>query len=301
MKKPLLIIVGGPTGSGKTDLSIKIAQHFGCSIISADSRQAFKELAIGSAAPSEKQLALVKHYFVGSHSVTEPFNAGIFESEALDLLDKLFKENPIQVVCGGSGMYIEALMNGMDKLPEADAEIRKALAEKLETSGIASLQNELKESDPDYHNTVDLNNPQRLLRALEVIRVTGRPYSELRSSGKAERPFDVKYIAIELPREELYQRINQRTLLMLDKGWIDETKALISNRHLNALQTVGYKELFEFIDGKISYEKTVELIQQNTRRYAKRQLTWLRGREGVEWISQNELKNENELIKRLIE
>ena len=299
LKRHLLIVVGGPTGSGKTDLSIRLAQQYGCSIISADSRQVFKELAIGSAAPNADQLASAKHYFIGSHSITEPFNAGIFESEALALLSELFLQNPVQVVCGGSGLYIHTLLNGMDQLPEADPEIRKALAAKLDISGITALQYELKEFDPEYYETVDLNNPQRLLRALEVIRATGKPYSQLRSSSKAARPFDVKYIAIDLPREELYRRINQRTLLMMDKGWLEEIKALVNYRELNALQTVGYKELFQFIDEKITLDRAVELIQQNTRRYAKRQLTWLRGREGIQWIGQHELKNEIELFKKL--
>ena len=286
-EKPLLIVIGGPTGSGKTDLSIRIAQKYGTSIISADSRQVFRELAIGSAAPDTAQLALAKHYFVGSHSVTEPFNAGIFEREALALLEKLFLENPVPIVSGGSGLYIDALLNGMDKLPEADPEIRKALSDKLAESGIRSLQEELEQTDVSYYRSVDLNNPQRLLRALEVIRLTGKPYSSFRTQETAKRGFTVRYFAIDIERPSLYERINQRTKQMLAKGWLEETRNLLPFRDLNALQTVGYKELFQFLDGLISYDKAVELIQQNTRRYAKKQLTWLKSRANVEWIKSN--------------
>lgn len=284
-QKPLLIVIAGPTGSGKTDFSAALAEKTGSSILSADSRQVFRELKIGSAAPGEELLKKIPHYFVGSLSVTESFNAGLFEQQALDLLqNRLFNENPVQIVCGGTGLYIEALIHGMDQLPESDTELRQQLAAQLAEEGIAALQQELKKVDPEYFAQVDLYNSQRLIRALEVIRSTGRPYSSFRKKQAAERPFDVHYFTLELPREELYRRINQRTLHMLEQGWPGEVKTLLPFRHLNALQTVGYKELFDHLDGKLSYEQAVALIQQNTRRYAKRQLTWFRNREGVRWI-----------------
>lgn len=284
MQKPLLIIIGGPTGSGKTDLSIRLAQELSCSIISADSRQVFSEMAIGSAAPEPEQLARVKHYLVGSKSVTEPFNAGLFEQESLNLLDQLFTENPVQIVCGGTGLYIDALLNGLDKFPDIDPLIRDELNTQLQVEGLESLQEELKIKDPIYYNQIDLQNPQRLIRALEIIRSTGQLYSSLRKNTKTERAFDSIYLATDLPREELYSNIEKRTDSMLAKGWIKETELLLPYRHLNSLQTVGYKELFRFLDGELNLEEAIELIKQNTRRYAKRQVTWLRNKAQVNWV-----------------
>jgi tRNA dimethylallyltransferase len=286
--KPLLVVISGPTGSGKTALSIRLAKAIGCSIISADSRQVFRELHIGSAAPDQAQLADVPHYLIGSHSVTETFNAGIFEKSALEILDRLFLENPIQIVCGGSGLYIDALINGFDALPTANPEIRTELNEVFKLYGIEALQKELAIKDPIYYNRVDVNNPQRLIRALEIIRSNpGKTYSELRSGEKVKRDFDCVQFAIGMERSKLYSQINQRVLEMIKRGLVDEVKSLLAHRSVNALQTVGYTELFDFLDGKIELERAIELIQQNTRRYAKRQLTWLNSKDGILWIEPN--------------
>jgi tRNA dimethylallyltransferase len=286
--KSLLIVISGPTGSGKTALSIRLAHTIGCSIISADSRQVFRELSIGSAAPAKTQLAEVPHYLVGSHSVTDEFNAGIFEKSALEILDRLFLENPIQIVCGGSGLYMDALINGFDKLPTANPEIRTELNETFTLYGIEALQKELAFKDPIYFNQVDVNNPQRIIRALEIIRSNpGKTYSELRSGEKVKRDFECIQFAIQLDREILYNQINTRVLEMIELGLIDEVKGLMGYRSLNALQTVGYTELFEFLDGTITLERAIEQIQQNTRRYAKRQLTWLNSKAGIDWIEPN--------------
>ena len=284
-KKNLLIVITGPTGSGKTDLSIRLAQALNCSIVSADSRQVFKEMRIGSAAPDETQLKQVPHYFIGSKHIQDPFNAGIFEQESLEILSILFKENPIQIVCGGTGLYIDALLNGFDELPESDPEIRQELDSIFSHLGIGALQTELQHLDPVYYAQVDIHNPQRIMRALEVIRKTGLPYSSLRKKKMADRDFQVVYFATDLAREILYANINARTEKMIDQGWLKEAEQLYPHRKLNALQTVGYKELFAYFDGEINLERAIELIQQNTRRYAKRQLTWLRNKQEIHWIN----------------
>ncbi len=284
-QKPQVIVISGPTGSGKTSLSIRLAQALNCSILSADSRQVFKEMSIGSAAPDESQLNEVPHYFIGSKNIQEPFNAGIFEQEALETLATLFKKNPIQIVCGGTGLYIDALLNGFDELPESDPEIRQELDSIFAHSGIQALQIELQNLDPVYYSKVDIHNPQRIMRALEVIRKTGLPYSSLRKKKMAERDFKVVYLATDLVRETLYANINTRTEKMIEQGWLKEAEELYPHRKLNALQTVGYKELFAYFDGEITLDRAIELIQQNTRRYAKRQLTWLRSKQEIHWIN----------------
>jgi len=279
-----LIVIGGPTGSGKTKLALQLATHFNCSILSADARQVFQELKIGSAAPSEEELKQAKHYFVGDRSIHQPFNAGMFEQEALVLLDKLFQENNTQLVCGGSGLYINALLNGMDEMPEIPAEIRETLNLRWKTEGLPALTVELKQKDAVFAAQVDLENPQRIIRALEIITATGRPYSSFRKKTKKVRNFKVSYFATDVKREELYRNINHRTLQMMENGWLAETEALLSYKHLNALQTVGYKELFHYFEGKYSLDEAIALIQQNTRRYAKRQVTWLKNQAAVQWI-----------------
>jgi tRNA dimethylallyltransferase len=297
-KKHLLIVISGPTGSGKTDLSIRLALALNCSIVSADSRQVFKEMRIGSAAPDEIQLKQVPHYFIGSKHIQDPFNAGIFEQEALETLAPLFKENPIQIVCGGTGLYIDALLNGFDELPESDPEIREALDSIFAQSGLEALQVELQNLDPEYYAQVDIHNPQRLMRALEVIRKTGLPYSSLRKKKTAERDFQVVYLATDLTRETLYANINARTEKMIEQGWLKEAEQLYPHRKLNALQTVGYKELFAYFDGEINLERAIELIQQNTRRYAKRQLTWLRNKQEIHWV--NPRTEAEEIIQKYV-
>lgn len=298
IQKPQLIVISGPTGSGKTDLSIRLAQTLKCSIVSADSRQVFKEMQIGSAAPDETQLQQVPHYFIGSKHVHDSFNAGIFEQEAIETLATLFKENPTQIVCGGTGLYIDALLNGFDELPESDPEIRQELDSIFTHSGIEALQIELQNLDPVYYAQVDIHNPQRIMRALEVIRKTGLPYSSLRKKKMAERDFKVVYLATDLVRETLYANINARTEKMIEQGWLKEAEELYPHRKLNALQTVGYKELFAYFDGEISLDRAIELIQQNTRRYAKRQLTWLRNKQEIHWI--NPQTEAEELIGKFV-
>lgn len=298
VKKTLLLIVSGPTGSGKTELSIRLAKELDCSILSADSRQVYKEMRIGSAAPDETQLKQAPHYFIGSKHIHDSFNAGIFEQEALNTLATLFLENPIQIACGGTGLYIEALINGFDELPESDQEIRQELDSIFTHSGLEALQIELHNLDPVYYAQVDIHNPQRLIRALEVIRKTGVPYSSLRKKKIVNRDFDVVYLATDLDRETLYANINARTEKMIYQGWIKEAEELYPHRNLNALQTVGYKELFAYFDGEMNLEKSIELIQQNTRRYAKRQLTWLRNKQEIHWVSPT--TEAEEIIKKFI-
>lgn len=287
VKRPLLIVLTGPTASGKTALALKLAQEYGCSIISADSRQVFRELAIGSAAPSKEEMRNIPHYFIGSHSIHEPFNAGIFENECTFLLQRLFRENPIQILCGGTGLYIKALLQGLNELPEADTTLRMEL-ENQWTENPDELISELKQKDPDFAQKADLNNSRRVLRALEVIRISGIPYSKQRTGEKKTLFFDNQCFALMPDREELYKRINQRSPIMLENGWLDEARSLAEFRNTNALQTVGYKELFEVIDGNLSLNKAVELIQMNTRRYAKRQITWIKNQLECEWLKPDE-------------
>jgi tRNA dimethylallyltransferase len=284
MSKNLLVVITGPTGSGKTGLSINLAKVLGCSIISADSRQVFKELPIGSAAPTEDEMNGIPHYFIGDRSISEEFNAGIFEKEALSLLEQLFKVNPVQIVCGGTGLYIKALLHGMDDLPKSSPEYRIKLTEQWEANP-ESLKTKLKQLDPIYYAEADLSNKQRVIRALEVINASGETYSSLRTKQQKTRDFDTWVLGIDTPRKILYERINARTLLMLKEGWLEEVKKLVPYQDINALRTVGYQELIEHLKGKMSLGDAIALIQQNTRRYAKRQVTWLRHQEKVDWIN----------------
>jgi len=274
--KQNLIVVTGPTGSGKTKLAIKLALHYGCEIISADSRQVYKELKIGSAAPDSNELSQVRHHFIASHSIQEDFNAGIFEQGASKLLETLFQKNNTQVICGGSGLYIKALLEGLDEFPDIDPEIRKKLNQTFETEGISSLQAYLKEVDFEYYQSVDLNNHRRIIRALEVYETSGKAYSSFKKTSKAINNYQAIIIATDLPRAELYDKINQRTLHMLDAGWINECQDLLPFKNINALKTLGYKEIFEYLEGKTSHEECINQIQQNTRRYAKMQMTFIR-------------------------
>ena len=276
MKEKILIVVGGPTGSGKTDLAIRLALHFGAEIISADSRQVYQELPIGSAAPDAQQLALVKHHFIGSQSIHKHFNAGIFAASADVKLQELFLKNPVQIVCGGSGLYIKALTEGMDELPDVPAHIRSQVMEIYTNEGLEKLQQLLLVQDPIYAAEVDMQNKARLMRALELIAATGQKYSDMRSGKKKVLPYRVIYLRTALDRERLYEQINQRTPKMIDAGWIEEARAVYPHRAIKALQTVGYTELFDYFDGKHDLPTTIELIKQNTRRYAKRQETWFK-------------------------
>ena len=274
----------GPTGSGKTDLSIRLARHFSAPILSTDSRQFYRGIPIGTAQPTPDQLQAAEHHLIASHELEEGLNCGSYEVLALEILERLFQTHDTVVAVGGSGLYVQALCEGMDDLPEADETIRQALAEKLRAEGLEALTEELRERDPAYWAQVDRQNPARVLRALEVCRSTGRPYSELRTGERRSRNFEIQKVGVDMPREELYERINRRVELMMEQGLEAEARRVYPLRHLNSLQTVGYKELFQYFDGEITREEAVELIKRNSRRYAKRQLTWFRRDEAIRWF-----------------
>lgn len=282
--KPELIIVAGPTASGKTAAAIELAKKYQTEIISFDSRQFYREMNIGTARPTAEELAAVPHHFIGNVSIHENYNAGKFAAEALVKIEELSHTHSTIILVGGSGLYLEALINGFDELPENTMTCRQELNELYASQGLDALQDLLKEKDPVYYEQVDLNNPQRLIRALEICLATGGSYSSYRKGQKKELPFTYRLRGIELSREELYDRINRRVLQMMEKGLLDEVRALLPYQHLNALQTVGYKELFDYLNGKTDLNTAVMLIQQNTRRYAKRQLTWFRRYEAMEWL-----------------
>lgn len=274
--KPYLIVVGGPTASGKTDFAIRLALHYRTVILSADSRQFYREMRIGTARPDEAQLAAVPHYFIGHLSVTDSYSVGDYERDALALLDELFQKHKVVILTGGSGLYIKALCEGLDEFPEVPAEIRDAVEQIYKNEGIKALQRELKSVDPTYYDIVDTQNPQRLIRAISVYRASGRPYSAFRTQQSVPRNFIPIYIQLDWPRDVLYARINERVTRMMEEGLLEEARQLYPLRHHNALQTVGYQELFDYFDGHCTLEEAVDLIRQNSRRYAKRQLTWMR-------------------------
>lgn len=290
-KHGTLIVIGGPTGSGKSALAVEIAKHFGAPIISTDSRQVYRNMAIGTAQPTTEELAAVKHYFIADREVEDDFNCGRYEVEALVLLDKLFTEYEYVVAVGGSGLYIQALCSGMDALPEADEKIRAGLKQRLEQEGLDSLVGELQRLDPAYAEVVDRCNPARVMRALEVCISTGRPYSEQRNGTITERPFNIVKIATDMPRDILYERINKRVDIMVEDGLVEEVRNLYPKRELNALQTVGYRELFDYFDGKCSLNEAIELIKRNSRRYAKRQMTWFRRDEEFRWFAPSDIES----------
>ena len=283
-----LIVIAGPTAIGKTAAAILLAQHFNTVILSADSRQFYREMSIGTAKPTPAELAAAKHYFIDSHSVTQPFSVGDFETQGLTLLDQLFKTHDVVILAGGSGLYVKAITEGFDNIPNATEGIREKLNEELKEKGIAHLQEKLKIADPDYYQQVDINNPQRVIRALEVFETTGQPFSSFRKADTNVRLFNIIKIALDMPRELLYSRINQRVDGMMQQGLLNEVKELTPYRHVNALHTVGYSELFDHLDGKIDLDKAIDQIKQNTRRFAKRQLTWFRKDKDFHWIEANE-------------
>jgi tRNA dimethylallyltransferase len=279
-----LIVVAGPTAVGKTAAAIELAKHYNTVVVSADSRQFFREMSIGTAKPNAAELAQVKHYFIDSHSINEPFSVGDFEKQGLALLDELFKIHDHVILAGGSGLYIKAICEGFDDLPTADPYIRQKLNQELEEKGIIHLQEKLKAVDPVYYAEVDLSNPQRIIRALEVFESSGKPISFYRQSTVNKRPFNIIKLALNLPREILYKRINDRVNIMMQQGLLAEVTDLMPYRHLNALNTVGYSEIFDYFDGKLTLPKAIEMIQQNTRRFAKRQLTWFRKDTSFIWF-----------------
>ena len=299
-----LVIILGPTAVGKTDYSIEMALKYGSPVISCDSRQIYKEMSIGTAVPSEGQLAAVKHYFIHSHTVTELYTAGKYELEALELIKRLFDEgHETLVMAGGSGFYVDALVNGLDDFPSADLQLRTLLMNRLKEEGVESLRAELKALDPESYATIDIANGQRVVRALEVCLMTGRPFSSFKTAQNKKRDFEVEKIGLTRPRDVLYDRINRRVVQMVDDGLVDEVRSLIQYRDLAALQTVGYKEIFDWMDfeaglvssegwgptspgdGPVtSLERAVELIQRNTRRYAKRQLSYWGRDKDIRWM-----------------
>lgn len=296
MQKPLLVIILGPTAVGKTSVAISLAEKFQTCVVSADSRQFYKEIPIGTAMPSEEELKAVQHFFIASHFIIDSIDAGRYGREARKLLEKEFRKNKIIIMAGGSGLYIDAVVNGFDELPDAAISLRNELQNEFEKNGIAVLQNELQQLDPEYFEVIDKNNPSRLIRAIEVCRLTGKKYSELRMGKMENLPFDVLKIGLNLPREKLYERINLRVNEMMKNGLEEEARSVFGHRKLNALQTVGYKELFDYFDGTITKEKAVELIKQHSRNYAKRQLTWWRRDESIKWFAPEEISTMEELI-----
>jgi tRNA dimethylallyltransferase len=288
--KKNLIIIAGPTAIGKTALAIELAQHYGCPVISADSRQFYKEMSIGTAKPTVAEMLDVPHYFIDHISIQDTYNVGQYERDAIQLIETLFKEHEQLIVVGGSGLYINAIINGVDEFEEIPSLIREGLIKNFEEKGIVYLQEQLKQKDEAYYRQVDLNNPQRLMRALEVCIHTNKPFSQFRTNIKKERSFDIFPILINTNRETLYAKINHRVDVMMQQGLMNEVVALHPFKQLNALNTVGYKELFEVIDGKMSLEEAVNLIKQNTRRYAKRQLTWFNHQDDFESFEPSDLE-----------
>jgi tRNA dimethylallyltransferase len=284
MSPKTVIIITGPTASGKTDLTIEVAKHFNTSIISADSRQCFRELNIGVAKPDQEQLSAVKHFFINSHSIREDVNAAIFESLAMQWCEEIFSATDTLVMCGGTGLYIKAFREGLDEIPVIDEGIRKKIIDDHREYGLSWLQKSVQQSDPLFYASGEMTNPQRMIRALEVIQSTGRSIISFRNQQKKQRNFQVLEFGIRLPRKELYHRINERVDKMMDAGLLEEVVSLLPYQHMNALQTVGYTELFENLQGKSELEEAVSLIKQNTRHYAKRQITWMNKNENLVWI-----------------
>ncbi|WP_316745881.1 tRNA (adenosine(37)-N6)-dimethylallyltransferase MiaA [Pedobacter gandavensis] len=285
-----LIVVVGPTGIGKTSLAIELARHFSTEIISADSRQFFKEMEIGTAKPSPEELNAAPHHFINSHSIETLFSTGDFEIQALQLMEELFKKQDLLIMVGGSGLYIDAVCNGLDDLPDTDLNIREQLKQQLELEGIESIKQQLKIHDPEYYEKVDQANPQRMVRGLEFFLSTGEKLSSYQTNSKKQRPFNIIKIGLNMDRAALYQRINHRVDQMMGAGLLEEVKGLQAYRKYNALNTVGYSELFDYLDGNIPLETAVDKIKQNTRRFAKRQLTWFRRDDNTAWFEPNASK-----------
>lgn len=281
---PHLITVIGPTAIGKTALSLQLARHFDCEIVSCDSRQFFREMTIGTAVPEPEELELVRHHFIHNKSIFEDYSVGEFEKDALATLHDLFSKRHVAVMVGGSGLYVDAVLKGFDTFPDVPFELREQARKGYEDEGLEWLQQELEKRDPVYYQTVDTANPQRMMRALEVCLATGQPYSSFLTREHRERDFTPIIIGLDAPRETIYDRINRRVDIMVREGLVEEARRLYPHRDLNALQTVGYRELFRYFDGELSLEEALDEIKKNTRRFAKRQLTWFRRTEGIEWF-----------------
>lgn len=293
-----MIIIAGATAVGKTALAIQLALHYKTSIISADSRQCYKELGIGVAKPSEAELQMVPHYFINSHSVEEALSAAEFETYALSTLQTLFSTNDVVIMVGGTGLYIKAFVEGLDQIPPVSEDVKNRLMAAYEKGGLSWLQSQIQKEDPSFFETGEIQNPQRMLRALEVKWTTGKSINEYRTHQKKERPFRILQFALELPRAVLYERINQRVDIMINHGLVEEAKHLIPHRSLNALQTVGYRELFDYFDGAFPLERAIELIKQNTRHYAKRQMTWFKKDPQITWI---DMEDSEKALQQIID
>ena len=285
-----LLVITGPTAVGKTDLCLDVARHFDIPIINADSRQIYRELKIGTAAPTEEQLRRVRHYFVGSNSIDDYYSASLYEQQVLQLLNELFRKSDYALLSGGSMMYIDAVCNGIDDIPTVNEETRTLLKRRLAEEGLEALCQQLKQLDPEHYEIVDKQNPRRVVHALEICLMTGKTYTSFRTNEHKSRPFRIKKVAINRPREELYERINNRVDTMMEQGLLNEARALYPKRHLNALNTVGYKELFNYLEGIWPLDEAVERLKGNTRRYARKQLTWFKRDEAVTWFSPTDLK-----------
>lgn len=288
-KNKTLIVIAGPTAIGKTALAITLAHHFSTEIISADSRQFFKEMSIGTAKPDQNELAAAKHHFIDSHSIHTFFSTGDFEKQALEVLEEIFTRHDVAIMAGGSGLYLDAVTKGLDILPDTDLEIRERLNKLFETEGLEPIRAQLAEADPEYYGIVDTYNPQRMIRGLEFFLSTGKKVSSFLTNSKKERPFNIIKIGLNIERPLLYERINHRVDIMLQQGLLDEVKSLSEYKELNALKTVGYAELFDYLDGAVTFETAVDKIKQNTRRFAKRQLTWFRRDEQITWFTPDQL------------
>jgi len=296
MRSKYLIIIAGPTAVGKTDTAIRLAKHFGTEIINADSRQVYREMKTGTALPSAIQLAQVKHHLVGHRSIHQHYNASLFELEAIGILENLFAEKNVVVMAGGSGMYIKAVCHGIDDIPSVDPQIRERFQREYLEKGLPGIQSRLLSADPVYYNKADLNNPNRILKALEITEMTGRPYSSFLTGHAKSRNFFPVRIGLNVPRVELHANINRRVDSMMTEGLLDEARKLYPHRELNALNTVGYKELFDFLENRCSLDEAVQKIKDHTRQYARRQLTWFRKLEDTKWF----LPHEDESILNFI-
>jgi tRNA dimethylallyltransferase len=282
-----LVVIQGPTAIGKTELAIQIAQQLRTEIVSADSRQVYRQTTIGTAVPTPQQLAAVPHHLVQHLNIDQYYNVSLYEQDALQAINQIFEHHDIALLVGGSGLYIDVVCHGIDQLPDAEPELRDQLAQRLQQQGLENLRNELRLLDPQFYAQIDPNNTQRILKALEVCYQTGQPYSSLRTGQNTERPFRIQTCTLDMPREILYQRIDRRVLQMLDNGLEHEARQLLPHRHLNSLNTVGYKELFAYLDNQITLTQATELIQRNTRRFAKRQITWFK-RKPSQWFAAND-------------
>jgi tRNA dimethylallyltransferase len=300
-KQKTVIIICGPTAVGKTAAAIALAKYFQTEIISADSRQCFKELRIGVARPSDEELTEVPHHFIASHSINENINAAFFEQYALRKVNELFKDHDVIVMVGGTGLYIKAFSEGLDEIPPIDETIRKSISENYEEHGLSWLQEEVRRKDLEFYKVGEIQNPQRMMRALEVVESTGQSILSFRKNKKIKRPFNIVKIGLELPKEELHLNINSRVDKMIEDGLIEEVRLLQGYRDVNALQTVGYSEIFEHLDRKISLEAAIEEIKKNTRQYAKRQMTWFKKDKEINWVNAKQISGIISMAQKLVQ